>query len=117
MMLACFGTCFGRRRRVDPSVGPRERGCLLTPEGIIDIGRQALILTLVIAGPPLLAGLAIGLLISIFQAVTQIQEFTLTFVPKILVVFVVLIIFMPWMLQMFLNFTTSLIIGIPDMVR
>ena len=89
----------------------------VTPEGVIDIGRQALIITLVISGPPLLSGLAIGLLISIFQAVTQIQEFTLTFVPKIIVVFVVMAIFMPWMLQIFLNFTTGLIIAIPDMVQ
>lgn len=89
----------------------------MTPEGVIDIGRQALVLTLIIAAPPLLSGLVIGLLISIFQAVTQIQEFTLTFVPKIIVVFVVIIIFMPWMLQTFLSFTTGLFIGIPDMVQ
>ncbi len=74
-------------------------------------------MTLIIGGPPLLSGLAIGLLISIFQAVTQIQEFTLTFVPKIIVVFVVIVIFMPWMLQVFLSYTTSLFIGIPAMVQ
>lgn len=88
----------------------------MTPEGVIDIGRQALLLTLIIGGPPLLSGLAIGLVISIFQAVTQIQEFTLTFVPKILVVFVVIVVFLPWMLQVFLSFTTNLFLGIPDMV-
>ena len=89
----------------------------MTPEGIIEVGRQAVLLTLIIAAPPLLAGLVIGLLISIFQAVTQIQEFTLTFVPKILVVFLIIVVFMPWMLQMFLSYTTALFIGIPEMVQ
>lgn len=89
----------------------------MTPEGIIEVGRQAVLLTLIIAAPPLLAGLVIGLAISIFQAVTQIQEFTLTFVPKILVVFLVIVIFMPWMLQMFLTYTSALFIGIPEMVQ
>ena len=89
----------------------------MTPEGVIDIGRQALMLTLIIAAPPLIAGLLVGLAISIFQAVTQIQEFTLTFVPKIIAVFAIVVIFAPWMLQMFLNFTTRLIINIPNMVQ
>lgn len=89
----------------------------MTPQGVIDVGRQALMLTLIIAAPPLLAGLAVGLLISIFQAVTQIQEFTLTFIPKIVAVFLVIVVAMPWMLQVFLSFTTALFIGLPDLVR
>ena len=85
----------------------------MTPEAVIDVGRDALLVTLLIAAPPLLAGLAVGLLISIFQAVTQIQEFTLTFIPKILAVFLATIIFLPWMLRVFLGFTTNLFIQIP----
>ena len=85
----------------------------MTPETVIDIGREALMLTLLISAPPLLAGLAVGLIISIFQAVTQIQEFTLTFIPKILAVFIATMIFLPWMLQVFLGYTTNLFIQIP----
>ncbi len=85
----------------------------MTPETVIDIGREALMLTLLISAPPLLAGLAVGLIISIFQAVTQIQEFTLTFIPKILAVFIATMIFLPWMLQVFLGYMTNLFIQIP----
>ena len=73
--------------------------------------------TLMIAAPPLLAGLVIGLAISIFQAVTQIQEFTLTFIPKIIAVFTATIIFMPWMLQTFLNYMTNLFLMIPTLAK
>ncbi len=87
----------------------------MTPEVVIDIGRNALLVTLLIAAPPLLAGLAVGLIISIFQAVTQIQEFTLTFIPKILAVFFATIIFLPWMLRVFLGYMTNLFIQIPTL--
>jgi flagellar biosynthetic protein FliQ len=89
----------------------------MTPQGVVDIGREALMITLLIAAPPLLAGLAVGLIISIFQAVTQIQEFTLTFIPKILAVFVATMIFLPWMLQVFLGYTTNLFIQIPILAK
>lgn len=85
----------------------------MTPEMVIDISRDALLITLLIAAPPLLAGLVVGLVISIFQAVTQIQEFTLTFIPKILAVFIATVIFLPWMLRVFLGFTTNLFLQIP----
>ena len=89
----------------------------MTPQSIVDMGREALMVTLLIAAPPLLAGLAVGLIISIFQAVTQIQEFTLTFIPKILAVFVATMIFLPWMLQVFLGYTTNLFIQIPMLAK
>ncbi len=89
----------------------------MTPQSIVDMGREALMITLLIAAPPLLAGLAVGLVISIFQAVTQIQEFTLTFIPKILAVFVATMIFLPWMLQVFLGYTTNLFIQIPMLAK
>ena len=74
----------------------------------MQIGREALITVLLVAGPALLAGMTIGLLVSVFQAVTQIQEFTLTFVPKILGVLTVFIIAMPWMLNTLLSFVVNL---------
>jgi flagellar biosynthetic protein FliQ len=89
----------------------------MTPQNVVDLGREALMITLLISGPPLLAGLAVGLTISIFQAVTQIQEFTLTFIPKILAVFIATMIFLPWMLQVFLGFTTDLFIRIPTLAK
>ena len=89
----------------------------MTPQAVVDIGREALMITLLIAAPPLLAGLAVGLIISIFQAVTQIQEFTLTFIPKILAVFVATMIFLPWMLRVFLAYTTDLFIKIPMLAK
>ena len=89
----------------------------MTPQDIVDLGREALMITLMISAPPLLAGLAIGLTISIFQAVTQIQEFTLTFIPKIVAVFVATMIFLPWMLQVFLGYTTRLFLMIPSLAK
>lgn len=89
----------------------------MTPQAVVDIGREALTITLLIAAPPLLAGLGVGLFISIFQAVTQIQEFTLTFIPKIIAVFVATMIFLPWMLQVFLGYTTDLFIRIGSLGR
>mgnify|MGYP000919441788 CR=1 FL=1 len=71
----------------------------MTQEMVVAIGREALSVTLLISGPMLLFGLIVGLVISIFQAVTQIHEMTLTFVPKILAVALALLIFLPWMIN------------------
>ena len=68
---------------------------------VIDIGRQAIWITLLVSGPMLIAGLFIGLIIGVFQAVTQIHEMTLTFIPKILVMVLVFLALMPWMLLKF----------------
>lgn len=83
----------------------------------IYIVSQALKLVLILAAPPLAAGLVVGLIISTFQAVTQIQEMTLSFVPKIIIVFVVLIIFFPWMLKLMTGFTTDLIVNLHQYVH
>lgn len=80
---------------------------------VLDLGSQALQLILLLSAPVLAAGLIIGLLVSIFQAVTSIQEATLAFVPKIVVVFVALILFLPWMMKTMLSFTASLLINLP----
>lgn len=72
---------------------------------VLDLGRQALVTTLMVAGPMLAAALLIGLLVSVFQAVTQINEMTMTFVPKIVGILVVGLITLPWVLQVMLGFT------------
>ncbi len=71
----------------------------------------------IVSAPVLLVSLAVGLIISLFQAVTQIQEFTLTFVPKILAVFVTLFLFFPWIARVLINYTTDLITKIPVYIR
>jgi len=75
---------------------------------VIDIGRDALFIILIVSGPMLLAGLAIGLLIGVFQAVTQIHEMTLTFIPKILIITGVFLATLPWMIVKLLDYTTQL---------
>jgi len=74
----------------------------------IDLGRETLLLAVKIAAPMLGLGLLVGLLVSVFQAATQIQEMTLTFIPKILAVFVALAVFGPWMMQNLISFAASL---------
>jgi len=79
--------------------------------------RDALTTTLLLAGPPMLFALVVGLVISIFQAVTQINEMTLSFVPKILAVFVSMVVFGPWMLNTILTYTNSLFAYLPMLAR
>ncbi len=88
----------------------------MTPQMVVSIGREALMLTLMISGPLLLVALVIGLAISIFQAITQIQEMTLTFVPKIIAVALALLIFLPWMINMATDFTRHMFELIPTLV-
>lgn len=76
----------------------------MTEREVLEISRHAILVTLQLALPVLLFGLVAGVLVSIFQAVTQIQEFTLTFVPKLLAVVLALVIFGPWMLSLLINF-------------
>ncbi|MCH8291381.1 flagellar biosynthesis protein FliQ [Candidatus Poribacteria bacterium] len=83
----------------------------MRPEAAIYIIRKGLGLVLLLAGPPLLVGLAVGLLISVFQAATQIQEMTLSFIPKIIAVFIVIMILIPWMIKIMNSFTTDLIMN------
>ena len=88
----------------------------MTPQMVVSLGREALMLTVMISGPLLLFALIVGLLISIFQAVTQIQEMTLTFVPKILAVALALLLFLPWMINMATDFTRHIFDMIPTLV-
>lgn len=84
----------------------------MTPEFVVALGRQSVELVLMLAAPMLICALVVGLLISIFQAATQINEQTMTFVPKIVAVLVSLIIFAPWMIQKLLSFTSGILVGI-----
>jgi flagellar biosynthetic protein FliQ len=88
----------------------------MTPEYVVHLGQQSIYLMLLISAPMLLAGLVVGLGISILQAVTQIHEVTLTFIPKILVVSLALLIALPWMIQKLLDFMISLMQQIPSLV-
>ena len=77
----------------------------MTESELIELARSAMLVMVKVAAPPLLAGLAVGLIVSMFQALTQIQEMTLTFVPKVLTVLMVLLIFLPFMLHTLFDFT------------
>jgi flagellar biosynthetic protein FliQ len=77
----------------------------MTEADLIEVSRDAVVVMFKAAAPALLASLAVGLFISLFQALTQIQEMTLTFVPKIVVVFVTLLLFLPFMLHTLIDFT------------
>lgn len=88
----------------------------MTPESVMTLGRQALELTLVVSAPVLLTALIIGLLVSIFQAATQINEQTLSFIPKLIGMFGVLIIAGPWMVGMMVDFIHRLFSNIPWMI-
>ena len=86
------------------------------PETVLDIGREALWLAVLLAGPMLGAALAVGLFIGVIQAATQIQELTLSFIPKLLALVVVLFIVGPWMLRIVVTFSERLFMDIPGLV-
>ena len=89
----------------------------MTPEFVTGFLSEGLKTTILLAAPMLLAGLVVGLIVSIFQAATQINEMTMTFIPKILAVSIALLIFFPWMLQIMMDFITNLFVNIPDYIR
>jgi len=88
----------------------------MTPETVTTIGQQALWVTMLVAAPLLLSALAIGLLVGMFQAATQINEMTLSFIPKLLVLVLALVVAGPWMLSVFVNYTTELFRQIPGLI-
>jgi len=88
----------------------------MTPETVIDIGTQAMKVTALLAAPLLLSALVVGLLVGMFQAATQINEMTLTFVPKLIVVGLVILVAGPTLLNTLLGFTTQLFESIPAMI-
>jgi flagellar biosynthetic protein FliQ len=88
----------------------------MTPQTVIEIGREALMVTLLVSSPLLLCALLIGLSVSIFQAITQINEMTLTYVPKILAVSAALLLFLPWIITKLTDFTRHMFEMIPTLV-
>ena len=88
----------------------------MNPTTVIDIGRQALEVTLLVSAPLFIAALVTGLLVSIFQAATQINEATLSFVPKLLMIFLTLIAAGPWMLTMLTDYMRRLLESIPGAI-
>ena len=88
----------------------------MNPDSVIALVRQALEVSMLVAGPLLLASLATGLLVSIFQAATQINEMTLTFIPKLVVMFVILVVFGPWMLELLVDYVVRLYGNIPGLI-
>ncbi|WP_374260996.1 flagellar biosynthesis protein FliQ [Zoogloea sp.] len=88
----------------------------MTPTTVIDLGRQALELTLLVSAPLFIAALVTGLIVSIFQAATQINEQTLSFVPKLIATFITLVLAGPWMITMMTDFIRRLFESIPAMI-
>ncbi len=89
-------------------------GELMTPEMVTEIGRQAIETTLLVSAPILGLALVVGLAVSVVQAMTQLNEATLTFVPKVVAVFGVILVFLPWMLGVLTSFMTQLFLSIPN---
>ena len=89
----------------------------MTPESVITLGQHTLEVITVLAGIILLPSLLVGLFIATFQAATQINEMTLTFIPKLVVIVIVLMMAGPWMLQVMVTFTTRLIESIPELIQ
>ena len=88
----------------------------MTPETVITIGQQALWVTMLIAAPLLLSALGVGLLVGMFQAATQINEMTMSFIPKLLVLVAALVVAGPWMLSVIVNYTRQLMEQIPSLI-
>jgi flagellar biosynthetic protein FliQ len=88
----------------------------MNPETVVTVGRHALEMTLMLAAPLLLTALAVGLLVGIFQAATQINEMTLSFIPKLLAMAAVLALTGPWMIRQLVEYTRALIESIPGMI-
>jgi flagellar biosynthetic protein FliQ len=83
----------------------------------IQIGRDALFMVMLVSAPMLGLGLLVGIIVSIFQATTQIQEQTLAFIPKIIAVFVAILLFGPWILSILVDYTQAIFVSLPQMIR
>jgi flagellar biosynthetic protein FliQ len=88
----------------------------MTPETVVTVGRQALELMLIVAAPLLLAALLVGLVVSFFQAITQLNEQTLSFLPKLVAVSLTLVVVGPWMITTLVDYLQRTLIGIPQLV-
>jgi flagellar biosynthetic protein FliQ len=88
----------------------------MTPETVMTMGRQAVEITLMVSAPMLLVALVVGLVVSIFQAATQINETTLSFIPKLVGIFIALIVAGPWMLTIMVDYIRQMFTNIPSMI-
>ena len=88
----------------------------MTPEYVVRLGQDTAMLVLYVAGPTLIVALVVGLAVSIFQAVTQVHEMTLTFIPKIVAVAIIVSIMLPWTIRRMVDFTANLFLSIPALV-
>jgi len=89
----------------------------MSPQLVVDLARNAIMMALMLAAPMLVVALLLGLIVSILQAVTQIQEQTLAFVPKLIGVAAVILVALPWIIQTLIRYTTELFRSIPSMAR
>lgn len=89
----------------------------MTPEQVIEFAKAAIELTLMVSLPMLGVGLVVGLVVSIFQAATQIQEMTLSFIPKIVCMFLALLFAFPWIMNKIITYTTDIFLNIPQYIR
>jgi flagellar biosynthetic protein FliQ len=109
--------------RIEPFAAPEADGQVsteedrVTPEIVTELGRQALETTLLVSSPILGLSLFIGLAVSAFQAMTQLNEATLTFVPKVVALFVALLFFLPWMLNVMTTYMANLLMSIPNYIN
>lgn len=83
----------------------------------VQVGRDALLMVMLVSAPMLGLGLIVGILVSIFQATTSIQEQTLVFIPKIIAIFVAILLFGPWILSILVDYTRTIFLTLPQMVR
>jgi flagellar biosynthetic protein FliQ len=83
----------------------------------IQVGSNALMMVMLVSAPMLILGLVVGVAVSVFQATTQIQEQSLAFIPKIIAVFVAVLVFGPWMLTLMIDYTREIFMNLPNMVR
>lgn len=88
----------------------------MTPQTVLTLAQQALWITALVSAPLLLTALAVGLLVSIFQAATQINEMTLSFIPKLIAMFAALVLAGPWMLSLLVDYVQRLFTGIPQLI-
>ena len=88
----------------------------MTPDTVLDLGRQAMQVTALLTAPLLLSALVVGLIVGMFQALTQINEMTMSFIPKLMVVGIALLLAGPWMLQLIIGFTRQLFESVPGMI-
>ncbi len=89
----------------------------MTPDFIVSIGKETIWMVLLVGAPMLILGSIVGIAIAVFQAATQIHEMTLTFVPKIIAVMVALLLFLPWIMRVLIDFTVRIYTNIPMYLR